>query len=391
MSKPIYLDYNATTPLSELVKDELVRLIQLDLGNPSSRHWAGAPAAEIVELSRIRIASLIGCDPTEIIFTSGGTESNNHAIKGVFFANHLRLKQPHFIISAIEHPAVTEPLRFLETLGARVTRVPVDVHGMVSPEDIQRAINPETVLISIMLANNEVGTIQPIEEIAAIARGRDILFHTDAAQAVGKIPVDVESMGVDMMSIAGHKLFAPQGIGVLYVREGTELSPFMHGAGHEGGRRAGTENILEIAALGVACQEAADWIEDIRIETLRDYFWRRLQDEFGERVHLNGHPTKRLPNTLNVSFDGIAGHDLLAKLPFLAASTGSACHAGKQRQSPVLSAMGLSADRCTGAIRFSLGRETREVDLNLVANCLVNEVGISLNDSSESSLNAGCD
>ena len=370
MSQRIYLDYNATTPLSELVKDELARLLEMDLGNPSSRHWAGTSAAEIIELSRIRVASLIGCDPTEIIFTSGGTEANNHAIKGVFFANHQRLQQPHFIISSIEHPAVTEPLRFLETIGARVTRVSVDGHGLVNPDDVQRAIEPETVLVSVMLANNEVGTIQPIEEIAAIAREHEILLHTDAAQAVGKIAVDVESMGVDMLSIAGHKLYAPQGIGVLYVREGIELTPFMHGAGHEGGRRAGTENILEIAALGVACQEAADWIDDSRIEKLRDYFWQRLQDEFGDRVHLNGHTNKRLPNTLNVSFDDIAGYDLLAQLPFLAASTGSACHAGKQHLSPVLSAMGLNAQRCLAAVRFSLGRSSCKEEIDYVTDAI---------------------
>ncbi|MBL8868275.1 MAG: cysteine desulfurase [Planctomycetaceae bacterium] len=377
MSQRIYLDFNATTPLSKLVKAELLRLLELDLGNPSSRHWAGAPAAEIVELSRIRVASLIGCDPTEIIFTSGGTEANNHAIKGVFFANHQRFKQPHFITNSIEHPAVTEPLRFLETLGARVTRVPVDGYGLVNPDDVRRSIEPETVLISVMLANNEIGTIQPIEEIAAIAREHEVLFHTDAAQAVGKIAVNVESMGVDMLSIAGHKLYAPQGIGALYVREGIELTPFMHGAGHEVGRRAGTENILEIAALGVACQEAADWVDDTRIEDLRNYFWERLQSKFGDRVHLNGHPIERLPNTLNVSFYGIAGYDLLAQLPFLAASTGSACHAGKQHLSPVLSAMGLSADRCLAAVRFSLGRSscTEEIDCVVTAlhSCLSNK------------------
>jgi cysteine desulfurase len=370
MSQRIYLDYNATTPLSELVKAELVRLLELDLGNPSSRHWAGTPAAEIVELSRIRVASLIGCDPTEMIFTSGGTEANNHALKGVFFANAQRLQRPHFVISSIEHPAVTEPLRFLETLGARVTRVPVDGYGLVDPDDVRRAIEPETVLVSVMLANNEVGTIQPIEEIAAIAREHEILLHTDAAQAVGKIAVDVESMGVDLLSIAGHKLYAPQGIGALYVREGIELSPFMHGAGHEGGRRAGTENILEIAALGVACQEAADWVDDTRIEELRDNFWQRLQGEFGERVHLNGHPNKRLPNTLNVSFDDIAGYDLLAQLPILAASTGSACHAGKQHLSPVLSAMGLNAQRCLGAVRFSLGRSSCKEEIDYLTDTL---------------------
>ena len=296
--------------------------------------------------------------------------SDNHAIKGVFFANRHRLKQPHFIISSVEHPAVTEPLRFLETLGARVTRVPVDEYGLVDPADVQRAIEPETVLISIMLANNEVGTIQPIEEIAAIARAHGVLIHTDAAQAVGKIPVDVESMGVDMLSIAGHKLYAPQGIGALYVREGIELAPLLQGAGHEGGRRAGTENILEIAALGAACQEAADWIDDGQIEYLRDYFWKRLQDAFGERVHLNGHPIKRLPNTLNVSFDGMAGYDLLTHLPFLAASTGSACHAGKQHQSPVLTAMGLTSGRCLGAVRFSLGLSSSKEKIDTVVSDL---------------------
>ena len=224
------------------------------------------------------------CESTEAV----RLYSDNHAIKGVFFANRHRLKQPHFIISSVEHPAVTEPLRFLETLGARVTRVPVDEYGLVDPADVQRAIEPETVLISIMLANNEVGTIQPIEEIAAIARAHGVLLHTDAAQAVGKIPVDVESMGVDMLSIAGHKLYAPQGIGALYVREGIELAPLLHGAGHEGGRRAGTENILEIAALGAACQEAADWIDDARVERLRDYFWKQLQN--GTR---RGRPSER--------------------------------------------------------------------------------------------------
>jgi cysteine desulfurase len=374
MSKPIYLDYNATTPLSELVKAELVRLLQLDLGNPSSRHWAGAPAAEIVELSRIRIASLIGCDPPEIIFTSGGTEANNHAIKGVFYASQQRWKQPHFIISSIEHPAVTEPLRFLETLGARVTRVPVDEYGLVDPTDVERAIEPETVLISIMLANNEVGTIQPIEEIATIARTHGVLIHTDAAQAVGKIPVDVESMGVDMLSIAGHKLYAPQGIGALYVREGAEVIPFMHGAGHEGGRRAGTENILEVAALGVACQEAADWIDNTNIETLRNYFWERLENELGECVKLNGHPTQRLPNTLNVSFEGVSGFDLLNQLPLLAASNGSACHAGKQHLSPVLTAMGMTAERCLGAVRFSLGRSTSKQELESVVSTICKQL-----------------
>ena len=370
MNDRIYLDYNATTPLSKHVKAEIARILDTDFGNPSSVHWAGVPASELVELARIRVAELIGSDPTEIVFTSGGTEANNHAIKGVFFAKRHQVSSPHFIISSVEHPAISEPLRFLESLGARVSRLPVDSSGLVDPDDVKRAIEPETVLISIMLANNEVGTIQPIEEIAAIAREHGVLIHTDAAQAIGKIPVDVESMGVDMLYIAGHKLYAPQGIGALYVREGVVLESFMHGAGHEGGRRAGTENMLEVAALGIACQEAADWTEDERIQNLRDYFWEQFRGELADRVHLNGHPTHRLPNTLNVSFDDHVGNEILNQLPFLAASTGSACHAGKQHLSPVLTAMGLPTNRCLGAVRFSLGRFTNQRELDSVVAAL---------------------
>lgn len=366
MSDRIYLDYNATTPLSKRVKDEIVRNLECNYGNPSSGHWAGSPASELVELARIRVAELIGSDPTEIVFTSGGTEANNQAIKGVYFARRHEIPNPHFVISSVEHPAVTAPLKFLESLGARVSKVLVDSFGQVDPEDVGRAIEPNTVLVSIMLANNEVGTIQPIEEIAAIAHAHGVLMHTDAAQAVGKIAVDVESMGVDMLSIAGHKLYAPQGIGALYIREGIALEPFMHGAGHEGGRRAGTENLLQVAALGVACQEATDWISDANLENLRDYFWEHLRKEIGDCVHLNGHPTQRLPNTLNVSFEGTTGYDLLNQLPFLAASTGSACHAGAQHLSPVLTAMGLAAERCVGAVRFSLGRSTSKQEIDCV-------------------------
>jgi cysteine desulfurase len=228
-----------------------------------------------------------------------------------------------------------------------------------------------TVLISIMLANNEVGSIQPIEEIASVARRRGVRLHSDAAQAVGKIPVDVESLGVDLLTIAGHKLYAPQGVGALYVREGIALEPLLHGAGHERGRRAGTENILELAGLGAACCEAMEWVSDDSIRQLRDRFWGMLREQFGDRIQLNGHPTRRIPNTLNVSVEGHTGYDVLSKLPLLAASTGSACHAGMQHLSPVLSAMGLRAERCAGAIRFSLGRETHVDELELVVRWLM--------------------
>jgi cysteine desulfurase len=356
MSQRIYLDHNATTPLAPEVVAAMRPFLTEAFGNPSSLHWAGLPARDAVETARSQVAALLCCDATEVVFTSGGTEANNLAIKGVYFAKRASVRRPHFITSRIEHPAVLEPCRFLETLGAEVTLLPVDRHGSVDPDGVRRAIRHDTVLVTIMHANNEVGTIEPIEEIVSIAHEHGILVHSDAAQTVGKIPVDVESLGVDLLSVAGHKLYGPKGVGALFIREGVKLGPLHHGAGHEAGRRAGTENVLEIVGLGAACELAQRWIDDPQITQLRDQFWRLLHERFDECVVLNGHPERRLPNTLNVSFRGWVGSEILGVLPEVAASTGSACHAGSMEMSPVLKAMGLIEEVGLGAVRFSLGR-----------------------------------
>lgn len=356
MRRKIYLDYNASTPIAPEAAEAMRPFLAEHYGNPSSLHWAGAPAKEAVERARGQVAGLIDCDPTEVVFTSGGSESNNHAVKGIFFAH--RERGEHIITTAVEHPATLNPCRFLEKLGARVTVLPVDRFGRVDPDEVRRAITPRTILISVMHANNEVGTVQPIAEIAAIAKESGILFHTDAAQSVGKIPACVDALGVDLLSVAGHKLYAPKGIGALYVREGARIEPFIHGAGHEGGRRAGTENVLLSVALGAACEIAREWIDLPQVRDLRDRFWTRLQETFGNRVTLNGHPTERLPNTLSVNFVGRIGAEILGSLPQVAASTGSACHAGSVTLSPVLAAMGVPLEEGMGAIRFSLGRAT---------------------------------
>jgi len=366
----IYLDFNASTPLAAEVAEAMRPFLSQHFGNPSSQHWAGVPAKEAVEHARQQVAGLLQCSPGEIVFTSGGSESNNHAIKGVFFA--LREKGNHIITSQIEHPAVINPCRFLEKLGAEVTYVPVDRYGRVDPQDIQNAIIPRTILITVMHANNEVGTIQPIEEISKIARGRGIIFHTDAAQSVGKIFTRVDHLGVDLLSIAGHKLYAPKGIGALYIRKGTPIEPLIHGASHESGRRAGTENVLLIIGLGKACEVAKKYIGDDKICSMRDRFWKLLQDNFGQKVVLNGHPSRRLLNTLNVSFVGKAGGEILSGLDGVAASTGAACHSGSVELSPVLKAMGISPEVGMGAIRFSLGRTTTDDELERVIDLLKN-------------------
>jgi cysteine desulfurase len=366
MNTPVYLDYNATTPPATEVIAAMSRCLTETFGNPSSHHWAGLPARDAVEAARSQVASLLSCDATEVVFTSGGTESNNQAILGSLFAGARRGASFHVITSQVEHPSVLEPCRFLESLGARVTRLPVDRWGMVNPDDVNRAIGPDTALVSIMHANNEVGTIQPITEIAALARRHGALVHVDAAQSAGKIPVDVEALGVDLLSIAGHKLYGPKGVGALYAREGVELAPFMRGAAHEAGRRAGTENVPAIAGLGAACEIARGWLGDSRMGDLRDAFWSALQAACGDCIVLNGHPQRRLPNTLNVSFLGQDGNDLLARLPHLAASTGAACHAGGTELSPVLAAMGVSEAVGLGAIRFSLGRNTSRDEIEAV-------------------------
>jgi cysteine desulfurase len=361
---PIYLDYNASTPIDPAVAAVMMPYLTDHFGNPSSGHWAAAPAKAALEKARGQIAALLGCEEDEVVFTSGGSEANNFALKGVYFAR--RDSGDHIIATRIEHPAITAPCRFLERLGARIIYLPVDRFGRVDPDDLSRAITPRTILISIMHANNEVGTIQPIEKCARVAREHGVLFHTDAAQSVGKIATDVNGLGVDLLSIAGHKLYAPKGVGALYVRRGVSLEPLIHGAGHESGRRAGTESALLAVGLGKACDLARDLSSMDRVRALHDHFWSELQSKFGNRIALNGHPAHRLPNTLNVSFIGRVGAEILERLDGVAASTGSACHSGRIELSPVLEAMCVAPEVGMGAIRFSLGRGTTKEEIEAV-------------------------
>ena len=360
---PMYLDYNATTPVDPAVVEAMQPYITTHYGNPSSTHVYGRTAKDAVERARRQVADLLGCAPEEIIFTGGGSESNNTVLKGVAYT--YRQQGNHLITSTVEHPAIINPCRFLEQQGVRVTYVPVDRTGMVDPADVRRAITPQTILISIMHANNEVGTLQPIAEISRMAREHRVLMHTDAAQSVGKIATRVDELGVDFLSIAGHKVYAPKGIGALYIRSGVALEPLVHGAGHELGRRAGTENVIFDVALGKACEVAqADLPRYQReVRQLRDLFQAKLVKRFGDRVVVNGHPEQRLPNTLHVNFRGVIGAELLEKLPELAASTGSACHAGEVTLSSVLEAMQVSPELGMGAVRFSLGRYTTRAEI----------------------------
>ena len=333
-------------------------------GNPSSGHWAGNAAMKLVEKARMQVAGLLGCKSNEIVFTSGGSEANNHALKGVFFASGRR--DAHIVTTQVEHPAVLNPCRFLERIGATVTYLRVDGFGRVDPDDVRRALRPSTILVSIMHANNEVGTIQPIEDIAQITHEAGVLLHSDAAQSVGKIALSVQGLSVDLLSVAGHKLYAPKGVGALYVRDGVSLEPLIHGASHESGRRAGTENVLLDVALGAACDLAREWKGMDSVRELRDLFWDLLEDKFGDGVVLNGHPIQRLANTLNVSFVAQVGAEILGRLPGVAASTGSACHAGSVELSPVLRAMGVTPEIGMGAVRFSLGRTTTRREIETV-------------------------
>ena len=359
-----YLDYNASTPILPEVADAMRPFLAAHFGNPSSGHWAGRPAREALETARAQVASLLDCAPDDIVLTSGGSEANNQVIKGI--VDRASSHAPEVITTAVEHPSILEPCRVVTQRGARVTIVGVDRYGVVDPDDVRRAITPRTVLISVMHANNEVGTVQPIAEISRIAREHEVLMHTDAAQSAGKIAARVDELGVDLLSLAGHKLYAPKGIGALYVRPGVRLAPLIDGGGHERGQRAGTESALLAAGLGAACRlAAADPCGD-RLRAVRDRFWTRLQAAFGARVVLNGHPTRRLPNTLNVAFPGRLGDEILARLDGVAASTGSACHTGARTLSPVLEAMGLPAETGLGAIRFSVGRGTTAAEVDQV-------------------------
>ncbi|MBI5554315.1 MAG: cysteine desulfurase [Elusimicrobia bacterium] len=364
--KRIYLDYNATTPIHPLAAKEMEQYIYKYFGNPSSHHWFGLKAKKGVAQARGQIASLLGCLPEEIIFTSGGTESNNYVLHGV--AETYREKGNHIITSAIEHPAVLKPCQYLEKQGFEVTYLPVDKYGLINLPDLKSALKPTTILITLMHANNEIGTIQPIAEISKIAKKKNILVHTDAAQSVGKIPTKVKELGVDFLSIAGHKLYAPKGVGALYIRKGINIQPLFLGAGHENGRRAGTENVIAIAGLGKASQILEKTMEKNtrRIQELRDQLHHDLLN-IGAKVKLNGHPTQRLPNTLNMSFIGLDSPILLQKMPDIAVSTGSACHATSKEPSGVLKAIGLTNKEAFSAIRFSLGMWTTKQEIDLVA------------------------
>ncbi|MDQ1238848.1 MAG: cysteine desulfurase [Thermodesulfobacteriota bacterium] len=365
MKTPIYLDYNATTPHDPEVIEATMPFLTNHFGNPSSSHWYGIQTKRAVEKARGQVASLLKCHSVEIIFTSGGTESNNYAIKGVAFGH--QDQGNHIITSQIEHPAVIEVCKFLEERGFDVTYLPVDSLGMVKLSDVEMAITPQTVLITIMHANNEVGTIQPIEEISKLARRHGIVMHTDAAQSAGKISMDINTLEVDLLSVAGHKLYAPKGVGALYIRQGVRLEKLLHGAAQEGGKRAGTENVLEIAGLGKACEIAE---RDLQKNTkhmieMRDNLYRGLRETVKD-VQLNGHPSERLPNTLNVSFKGVNAGELLAEIhEMVAVSAGSACHSSEQISiSPVLQAMKVEPEWAIGTIRFSVGKFTTAAEIN---------------------------
>ncbi len=359
----IYLDYNATTPIDPEVAEAMLPYVHGLYGNPSSGHSFGRSARAGVDHARAQVASLLGCDTDDLMFTSGGTEANNHAIKGVAEAHCQRGN--HVITSEVEHPAVIEVCRYLEGHGFRVTYLPVDEFGMVHPQQVQDAITPETVLVSIMHANNEVGTIQPIAEMAEIAHRNGALMHSDCAQSVGKIPVRVDDLGVDLLSIAGHKLYAPKGIGALYIRPGLLIEKFMHGAGHEDGRRAGTENVIGMAGLGKACelieQNLAEYAS--HMSRMRDRLEHGLLSASPDR-NVNGHPKKRLPNTSSIAFRGLEADRILANLPSVAASAGAACHSDRVEVSHVLAAMNVQEEYAMGTLRMTVGRftTTEEID-----------------------------
>jgi len=372
--KPIYLDYNATTPHHPEVIAAMRPFLEEYFGNPSSSHWYGIQAKNAAENARTQVASLLNCQPSEIVFTSGGTESSNYAIKGAAFAS--QNVGNHVITTQIEHPAVMEVCKFLEEHGFEVSYLPVDEFGMVRVSDVEKAITPQTILITIMHANNEVGTIQPIEEISKLARERGIIIHTDAAQSVGKIPTDVNLLGVDLLSIAGHKLYAPKGIGALYILPGLQLTKFIHGAGHERGKRAGTENVLGIVGLGKACEIAKrDLGKNMtHMRKMRDKLHNGLREKLKD-IKLNGHPEKRLPNTLSLSFPGIDANILLSEMKeCMAASAGAACHSEGDEISHVLKAMNVPIQWARGTLRFSTGKFTTEDEIESAINIISDAV-----------------
>lgn len=372
--RPIYLDYNATTPHDPEVIAAMRPYLEEQFGNPSSSHWYGVQTRKAIEEARRQVAAFLDCQPGEIVFTSGGTESNNHAIKGVAWSR--REKGNHIVTSQIEHPAVIEVCKALEEEGFRISYLPVDELGQVSLSEFEDTLRQDTILVTIMHANNEVGTVQPIEAIARLARERGIAVHTDAAQSGGKIPTDVEVLGADLLSIAGHKLYAPKGIGALYVRKGIQLAKLLHGASQEGGWRPGTENVLEIVGLGKACEVAHRdlTVHQVHMKEMRDLLEQRLRQEVTD-VRINGHPEQRLPNTLSISFHGVDAAALLnAMAPSVAASAGAACHSGTLHLSHVLKAMNLPVEWAQGTVRLSTGRMTTQADIERAVQVIAESV-----------------
>jgi len=366
---PIYLDHNATTPVLPNVVDEMLPYLREHFGNPSSDHVYGARARDAVARARQQVAALLGCDEDEVVFTSGGTEANNLAIRGVTEA---RGDRTHVVTTVIEHPATARPCAWLERHERTVTRILVDADGRARLEEAREAINGNTVLVTVMHSNNETGVLQPVAELTELAHASGALLHTDAAQSLGKVPVRVRELGVDLLSIAGHKLYAPKGVGALYVKRGTPLVPFALGASHERGLRPGTENVASIVGLAAACEAVGRDLEATaaRMRALRDSLWDRLAAAV-HGIALNGHRELRLPNTLNVRFPRASGNTVLAGAPEVAASTGSACHEGNQSASSVILAMGVSPEDALGSVRLTLGRSTTEREIARAAEALV--------------------
>ena len=370
MNDPVYLDHNATTPVAPEVLEAMLPWLREEFGNPSSTHPYGRRAAEIVATARHQVADLIGAQAHEIIFTGCATEANNLALLGV--ARALGGSGQHLVISAIEHPAVTAPAMFLRELGWEVTVVPVDAYGRVPLDALERSLRPQTALVSVMHANNEVGTVQPIGEIARLTRGRGIVLHSDAAQSAGKLPLAVDELGVDLLTLAGHKFYAPKGVGALYVRGGTPMRPVLRGAEQERGLRPGTENVAHIVALGAAAVAARRSLPAVaeNMRSVRDHLHERLAATV-PGLRLNGHPKHRLPNTLHVSFPGVSGRTLLGEAAdVVAASVGSACHSEHDAMSGVLAAMGADPARAAGAVRLSVGRGTTRDEVERAAEAL---------------------
>ncbi len=366
---PIYLDHNATTPVLPGVVDAMLPYLREHFGNPASEHAYGARARDAVARARQQVAALLGCEDDEVIFTSGGTEANNLAIRGVTEA---RGDRRHVVTTVIEHPATARPCAWLERHGHTVTRIRVDEDGRVRLEEARDAINGNTALVTVMHSNNETGVLQPVAELTDLAHASGALLHTDAAQSLGKVPVRVRELGVDLLSIAGHKLYAPKGVGALYVKRGTPLVPFALGASHERGLRPGTENVASIVGLGAACEAVGRDLDAmaVRMRALRDSLWDRLAAAV-HGIALNGHRDLRLPNTLNVRFPRASGNAVLAGAPEVAASTGSACHEGHDSASSVILAMGITPQDALGSVRLTIGRSTTDLEIARAAEALV--------------------